>query len=155
MKKLFTVFAAAAVLAAGLYAQDVTNAMDTINTAGNAIGEATGASESLQGVWFDKKYNCNWQFQVNTGSEAFCVLKDADTNAVIYTFTRSNVKNFRGEMQSNQFVLSWESEAKNRVYKFAKDFSGSKDLKLDIYHNVYQERHNATITYVSADARVD
>jgi len=155
MKKLFTAFAVAAVLAAGLYAQDVTSGIDAATGAANAIGEVANVSETLQGVWFDQKYNCNWEFQVNTGSDAFCVLKDADTGAVIYTFRRGNVKNFKGEMESNKFVLSWDSDIKNRTYKFTKGFSTDLDLQLDIYHNVYEERHNAKIKYVSADARIN
>jgi len=155
MKKLFTVFAVAAVMTAGAFAQDVTGAMNTAAEAANAVGEAANVSETLQGTWFDSKYNCNWQFQVNTGSDAFCVLKDADTGATIYTFTRDKVKNFKGEMESNKFVLSWECPEKNRIYKFLKGFDSTKDIQLDIYHNVYQERHSATIKYVSADARVE
>ena len=155
MKKLFSAFAVAAVLAAGLYAEDVTGGMDAVTGAAQTIGETVGVSETLQGVWFDSKYNCNWQFQVNTGSDAFCVLKDADTGATIYTFTRDKVKNFKGEMESNKFVLSWECPEKNRIYKFLKGFDSTKDIQLDIYHNVYQERHSATIKYVSADARVE
>jgi len=60
MKKLFTAFAVAAVLAAGLYAEDVTGGMDAVTGAAQTIGETVGVSETLQGVWFDSKYNCNW-----------------------------------------------------------------------------------------------
>ena len=155
MKKLFTAFAVAAVLAAGAFAEEMTQAFDAAGSAANAVGEVANVSETLQGVWFDQKYNCNWQFQVNSGSDAFCVLKDADSGAVIYTFRRNNVKNFRIEAKSNTFTLSWESDVKNRTYKFSKEFSGNRDLQLDIYHNVYEERHNTTITYVSADARIN
>ena len=155
MKKLFTVFAVAAVLTAGAFAQDVTGGMDAVTGAATSIGETVGVSETLQGVWFDQKYNCNWQFQVNTGSDAFCVLKDADSGAVIYTFTRAKVKNFKGEMESNKFVLSWECPAKNRIYKFVKDFSADRDLQLDVYHNVYEERHSAKIKYVAGEASVN
>ncbi len=155
MKKLFTAFAVAAVLAAGLYAEDVTGGVDAVTGAASAIGEVANVSETLQGEWFDSKYNCNWQFQVNSGSDAFCVLKDATSGATIYTFTRANVKNFKGEMEANKFVLSWECPAKNRIYKFVKGFTADKDLQLDIFHNVYQERHSAKITFVSSDARIN
>ena len=154
MKKLFTVFAVAAVMTAGAFAQDVTGAMNTAAEAANAVGEAANVSETLQGTWFDSKYNCNWQFQVNSGSDAFCVLKDATSGAVIYTFRKSNVQNFKGEMESNKFVLSWDSNVKNRSYKFSKGFSAETDLQLDIFHNVYNERHNTKITYVSSEASV-
>lgn len=155
MKKLFTAFAVAAVLAAGLYAEDVTGGVDAVTGAAAAVGEVANVSETLQGVWFDSKYNCNWQFQVNTGSDAFCVLKDASSGATIYSFTRAKVKNFKGEMEANKFVLSWECPAKNRIYKFVKDFSANADLQLDIFNDYYQERHSAKITYVSADARIN
>ena len=154
MKKIFTIFAVAAIMAAGAFAQDVTGGVDAVTGAAAAVGEVANVSETLQGVWFDKKYNCNWQFQVNSGSDAFCVLKDADTGAVIYTFTRAKVKNFKGEMESNKFVLSWECPAKNRIYKFSKDFAGNTDLNLDIFNDYYQERHSAKITYVAGEASV-
>ena len=154
MKKLFTAFAVAAVLAAGVFAEDVTGGVDAVTGAAGAIGEVANVSETLQGVWFDSKYNCNWQFQVNTGSDAFCVLKDATSGATIYTFTRAKVKNFKGEMEANKFVLSWECPAKNRIYKFVKDFTADKDLQLDIFNDYYQERHSAKITYVNGEASV-
>lgn len=154
MKKIFTVFAFAAALTAGAFAQDVTGGVDAVTGAAATVGEVANVSETLQGVWFDSKFNCNWQFQVNTGSDAFCVLKDADSGAVIYSFTRAKVKNFKGEMEANKFVLSWECPEKNRIYKFSKEFAGNSDLLLDIFNNVYQERHNARITYVNGEASV-
>ena len=155
MKKLFTVFAVAAVMAAGAFAQDVTGGVDAVTGAAATVGEVANVSETLQGVWFDQKYNCNWQFQVNSGTDAFCVLKDASSGAVIYTFTRAKVKNFKGEMEANKFVLSWECPAKNRIYKFVKEFAGNSDLLLDIYNDYYKERHSTRITFVNADARVE
>lgn len=154
MKKIFTVFALAAVLSAGAFAEDVTSGLNAATGAAEAIGEVANVSETLQGVWFDKKYNCNWQFQVNSGSDIFCVLKDADSGAVIYSFNKNKVKNFRAEASTNAFTISWESEAKNRVYKFSKAISMDSDLDLDIYNNVYEERHNAKITYVAGQASV-
>lgn len=155
MKKVLFVLAALAVMGASAFAEDVTGALGAVGDAANSVSAATGISESLQGVWFDKKYNCNWVFSVNTGSDTFCTLKDADNNATIWTFTKNNTQKLRSEAGSDGFTLSWECEAKNRTYKFTKGISASRDLKLDIFHNVYNERHNATITYVSADARVD
>ena len=155
MKKLFTAFAVAAVLAAGLYAEDVTGGVDAVTGAAQSIGEVANVSETLQGVWFDSKYNCNWQFQVNSGSDIFCVLKDADSGAVIYSFNKKNVKNFRAEAKTNAFTISWECEAKNRIYKFSKAIASDTDLELDIFNNVYQERHSAKIKYVNADARIE
>ena len=154
MKKLFTAFAVAAVLTAGAFAQDVTGGVDAVTGAAAAVGEVANVSETLQGTWLDSKYNCNWVFQVNSGSEAFCVLKDASSGAVVYKFTRGNVKNFKGEMEANKFVLSWECPAKNRIYKFSQEFAGNSDLLLDIYNDYYKERHNARITYVSGEANI-
>lgn len=155
MKKLFTVIAVATVLATGVFAEDVTNGLNAASDAVSAMSEGANISETLQGVWFDQKYNCNWQFQVNSGSDVFCVLKDADSGAVIYSFNKKKVKNFRAEATTNGFTISWESEPKNRIYKFNKALSSDLDLQLDIFHNVYQERHSAKIKYVSADARID
>lgn len=154
MKKLFVAIAAAALLGAAAFAEDVTSSLNAATGAADAIGEVANVSETLQGVWFDKKYNCNWQFQVNSGSDIFCVLKDADSGAVIYSFNKKNVKNFRAEAKTNAFTISWECEAKNRIYKFSKAISMDSDLDLDIYNNVYEERHNAKITYVAGQASV-
>jgi len=154
MKKLFTAFAVAAALTTSVFAEDVTGGVDAVTGAASAIGEVANVSETLQGVWFDKKYNCNWQFQVNSGSDIFCVLKDADSGAVIYSFNKNKVKNFRAEAKTNAFTISWECEAKNRIYKFSKAISMDSDLDLDIYNNVYEERHNAKITYVAGQASV-
>ena len=154
MKKLFTAFAVAAALTAGAFAQDVTGGVDAVTGTASAIGEVANVSETLQGTWFDQKFNCNWVFQVNTGNDAFCVLKDASSGATIYSFTRAKVKNFKGEMEANKFVLSWECPAKNRIYKFVKDFTADKDLQLDIFNDYYKERHSAKITYVSSEASV-
>lgn len=155
MKKLFTVIAVATVLAAGVFAEDVTNGLNAASDAVSAMSEGANISETLQGVWFDQKYNCNWQFQVNSGSDIFCVLKDADSGAVIYSFNKKNVKNFRAEAKTNAFTISWECEAKNRIYKFSKAIASDTDLELDIFNNVYQERHSAKITYVTGQASVN
>ncbi|MEE3411914.1 MAG: hypothetical protein VZQ47_04095 [Treponema sp.] len=155
MKKLFVAIAAAALLGAAAFAEDVTGGVDAVTGAASAIGEVANVSETLQGVWFDKKYNCNWQFQVNSGSDIFCVLKDADSGAVIYSFNKKNVKNFRAEAKTNAFTISWECEAKNRIYKFSKAIASDTDLELDIFNNVYQERHSAKITYVAGQASVN
>ena len=154
MKKLFTAFAVAAALTAGAFAQDVTGGVDAVTGAASAIGEVANVSETLQGTWFDQKFNCNWVFQVNNDSKVFCVLKDASSGATIYSFTRAKVKNFKGEMEANKFVLSWECPAKNRIYKFSKEFAGNSDLLLDIYNDYYKERHSTRITYVSGEASV-
>ena len=154
MKKILVAIAAVALLGAAVFAEDVTSGFDAATGAVNAIGEVANVSETLQGVWFDQKYNCNWQFQVNSGSDIFCVLKDADSGAVIYSFNKKNVKNFRAEAKTNAFTISWECEAKNRIYKFSKAIASDTDLELDIFNNVYQERHSAKITYVAGQASV-
>jgi len=154
MKKLFVAIAAMAVLTAGAFAKDVTKALDAASDTASAMTEGANISETLQGTWFDKKYNCNWQFQVNSGSDIFCVLKDADSGAVIYSFNKNRVKNFRAESTTNGFTISWECEPKNRVYKFSKALSLDSDLDLDIYHNVYEERHNTKIKYVTGEASI-
>ena len=154
MKKIFVAIAVAAVLAAGAFAEDVTSGVDSLTGAAAAVGEVVDAKETLQGTWFDKKYNCNWCFQVNSGSDVFCVLRDATTNAVIYSFSRNNVKNYRAEATTSAFTLSWESEPKARLYRFSKSYTMDTDLDIDIYNNSYNERHKTKISYVSGEASV-
>lgn len=151
MKKLLVAFAVAAVAAMGAFAED-----DALNTAVGAAGTVgqiaadNGVSGTLQGTWYDSKYDCLWVLTVDSTANGLAELRDAN-GELIYKFTRNNVQNFKLGA-SNGLTVSFDCAAKNRQYKFTKPISGDKDLKLHVYNTEYNETHDATITYRSASA---
>lgn len=148
MKKFLIAFAVAAIAVAGAFAQDaVSDAMAAAEAAREDV------PQSLQGTWYDKKYDCNWVLSVNANSTALAKLVDASTGNVYYTFTKNNVKNFNQEFTvTNGAVITFECPAKNRTYRFVKPIS-NPDLDIDIYNTVYEERHTATLSFKSVEAK--
>ena len=148
MKKFLIAFAVAAIAVAGAFAQDaVSDAMAAAESAREEV------PQSLQGTWYDKKYDCNWVLSVNANATALAKLVDASTGNVYSTFTKNNVKNFNQEFTvTNGAVITFECPAKNRTYRFVKPIS-NPDLDIDIYNTVYEERHTATVTFKSVEAK--
>ena len=146
MKKFLIAFAVAAIAVAGSFAQDaVADAMAAAEAAREEV------PQSLQGTWYDKKYDCNWVFSLITTEKALCKLVDASTGHVYYKFTKDNVQNFQQKHDVTSGVtISFECAAKNRKYVFNKSISGTLDLNIDIYNTSYEERHQATITFKGA-----
>lgn len=144
MKKFLIAIAVAAVAATGLFAQNVSDALNAVG----AATEAAGVSESLQGTWYDKKYDCNWVFSLNSNATALCELRDAPTNELIYKFTKNNVQNYKQSMDvTNGLTIEFECAETNRKYKFVKPISGSPDLNMYVYNTAYDEKHEPTIVY--------
>lgn len=148
MKKFLIAFAVAAIAVAGAFAQDaVSDAMAAAEAAREDV------PQSLQGTWYDKKYDCNWVLSVNANATALAKLVDASTGNVYYTFTKNNVKNFNQEFTvTNGAVITFECPAKNRTYRFVKPIS-NPDLDIDIYNTVYEERHTATLSFKGVEAK--
>ncbi len=145
MKKFLIAFAVAAIAVAGVFAQN----FDDAKAAAEAAREEV--PQSLQGTWYDSKYDCNWVFALNTTETALCKLVDASTGSVYYTFTKNNVQNFKQEYDlTNGATITFECAAKNRIYKFIKPISGTMDLNIEIYHKVFAETHKATIVFKGA-----
>ena len=119
MKKFLIAFAVAAIAVAGSFAQDaVADAMAAAEAAREEV------PQSLQGTWYDKKYDCNWVFSLNTTEKALCKLVDASTGHVYYKFTKDNVQNFQQKHDVTSGVtISFECAAKNRKYVFNKSIS--------------------------------
>ena len=148
MKKFLIAFAVAAIAVAGAFAQDaVSDAMAAAESAREEV------PQSLQGTWYDKKYDCNWVLSVNANATSLAKLVDASTGNVYYTFTKNNVKNFNQEFTvTNGAVITFKKKKKNRTYRFVKPIS-NPDLDIDIYNTVYEERHTATVTFKSVEAK--
>ena len=143
MKKILIAFAVAAIAVAGTFAQDI---HDEARAAAEAAREEV--PQSLQGTWYDKKYDCNWVFALNTTEKALCKLVDASTGHVYYKFTKDNVQNFQQKYDvTSGAVVTFECAAKNRRYTFTKPIAGTMDLHIDIYNTDYQETHKATIVF--------
>ena len=148
MKKFLIAFAVAAIAVAGTFAQDaVADAMAAAEAAREEV------PQSLQGTWYDKKYDCNWVLSVNATATGLAKLVDASTGHVYYTFTKNNVQNFKQEFNmTNGAVVSFECAAKNRKYKFIKPISGT-DMQIEVYNTVNQETHNPTLPFKGADLK--
>lgn len=158
MKKLITVLAVSALFTAFSFAQDVDSQLKDAAAAAVATAEEQAKTavadtreehaQSLQGIWYDSKYNCNWVFTLNTDATALCELRMADTDELVYKFTKDNVKNFKQALDvTNGATFTWECPSKNRTYRFTKPINATKDLDLDIYNTYYKESHRATIVF--------
>ncbi len=151
MKRFLIVFAVAAIAVTGAFAQD-----DSLNTAVDAVGAVgqiaadNGVSGTLQGTWYDSKYDCLWVLTVDSTASGLAELRDAN-GGLIYKFTRNNVQNFKLSA-SGGLTVSFDCAEKNRQYQFTKPLSGDKDLKLHVYNTYYKETHDATITYKDGSA---
>ncbi len=149
MKKFLIAFAVAAIAVAGSFAQDA-----IADAQAAAVAAREEVPQSLQGTWYDKKYDCNWVLSVNATATSLAKLVDAKTGHVYYTFTKNNVQNFQQHYDmTNGAVISFDCAAKNRSYKFIKPISGTPDLNIEIYHKYYQETHNPTITFKGVDVK--
>lgn len=151
MKKFLVAFTVAAVAVMGAFAQD-----DSLNTAKDALGAVgqvaadNGVSGTLQGTWYDSKYDCVWVLTVDSTAKGLAELRDAN-GGLIHKFTRDNVQNFKMSID-NGIVISFDCAATDRQYSFTKALSTDKDLKLHVYNSYYKETHDATIAYRSASA---
>lgn len=153
MKKFLIAVAVTALAVAGSFAQDALS--DATSEARAAVDAAREeVPQSLQGTWYDKKYDCNWVLSVNASATGLAKLVDASTGHVYYTFTKNNVQNFKQEYDmTNGAVITFDCAAKNRSYKFVKPITATADLNIDIYHRGYEERHQATIAFRGAEAK--
>lgn len=149
MKKFLIAFAVAAIAVAGSFAQD---ALADAKAAAEAAREEV--PQSLQGTWYDKKYDCNWVLSVNATATSLAKLVDASTGHVYYTFTKNNVQNFKQTYDmTNGAVITFDCAAKNRSYKFIKPIASTADLDIDIYHKGYEEKHTARIAFKGAEIK--
>ena len=145
MKKILIVLAGLAVFAGSAFAQDAL---------GQAKAAADSVPQSLQGTWYDKKYDCNWVLSVNATATGLAKLVDASTGSVYFTFTKNNVQNFKQEYDmTNGAVISFECDATHRTYKFVKPISGTPDLNIEIHNRINNDVHQPTIVFKGADIK--
>ena len=157
MKKLHAISFVASVLLLSFFAVGCgsTPTPETVeDTVEDTVEESTpdvnverpSVSGSIQGTWYDEKYDCDWTLNVGASSKSI-TLRDAKSGSLIYKFTDDNTQNFDFQAGSDGITVQFDCAAKNRNYKFKKAVSLSKDLDMDIYNSKFNTRHQTVITY--------
>ena len=82
----------------------------------------------IKGTWQDTKYNANWTF----GADGKIVLTDSNTGAEYFTFTDSNVQNFKISAGTSGATITFDCSETHRSYKFNKPLSLNADLNMTI-----------------------
>lgn len=106
MKKLFAVLFVAAVMAVGAFADD----------------------SFPTGSWIDSNYDAEWVFGIDGKVE----LKDANTGALIFSFTKDQIKDYKLGATKDGLTMSFTCPATSRKYKFTKPLTLSTDLVMEI-----------------------
>jgi len=107
MKKILGIGAALVLGMAGLFALD--------------LGD-------IKGTWKDSNWDANWTFS----GDGKIVLKKASSGEEVFTFTDSNVQNFKLNTAASGVSISFDCKDTNRSYKFTKGLTLSTDLDLHI-----------------------
>lgn len=119
MKKLLTFVAVAAIALSSAFALD--------------LGD-------IKGTWKDVNYDANWTFS----ADGKIILTDAAGDTV-FTFTDTNVSEFRPEASSEGVGFSFYCKETGRKYKFLKPITLSTDLTMDIDRDWTDEGYNVSI----------
>ena len=120
---------------------------DTVEETSEEVSvERPSVAGSIQGTWYDEKYDCNWTLDVGASNQSI-TLRDASSDALIYKFTNDNIQNFDFAKGSDGITIQFDCAAKNRNYKFKKALNLSKDLDMDIYNSKFNTRHQTVIVY--------
>ncbi len=110
MKKVLALAVAALVSVAGAFALDL---------------------GGIEGTWKDEKWDANWTFNAS----GTITLSIASTGETVYTFSDSNISNFKANASVSGVSLSFSCADTNRSYKFTKPASLSTDLEMHIDPN--------------------
>ena len=100
MKKLFAVLFVAAVMVAGLFAEDF---------------------EFPKGTWVDANYNAEWVIGVDKVE-----LFDATDGSLIYSFTKDKIQDEKLEMTEEGLVYRFACKDTYRKYYFIKPLKSNK-----------------------------
>ncbi|MCQ2586584.1 MAG: hypothetical protein MJ174_00615 [Treponema sp.] len=125
MKKLFAVLFVAAVMVAGLFADD---------------------SAFPTGTWVDSKYNAEWVIK----ADGNITLKDAKTHNTIWVFKKDKVQNYNISVGLDGAKITFYCPATSRAYEFKKDLSLSADLVLTINPDWTDEDYQTSIKFKDA-----
>lgn len=95
---------------------------------------------SIQGTWQDENYKANWTFS----ADGKIVLTDSNGDEV-FTFTDSNITNFKPEASTDGAGFSFYCKETQRAYKFLKPVALSSDLTMSIDRDWTDEAYDVTI----------
>lgn len=95
---------------------------------------------SIQGTWQDENYNADWTFS----ADGKIVLKDSNGDEV-FTFTDSNITNFKPEVSKDGAGFSFYCKETGRSYKFIKPVTLSTDLSMSIERDWTDEAYDISI----------
>ena len=121
MKKLI-VFAIAAVMTAGLFALDL---------------------GGIKGTWQDKKWDADWTFS----ADGKIVLTKTSTGEVVYTFTDSDVQNFKVNADTSGVSITFDCKDTERSYSFKKGISLNADLDMIVDPDWTTEDYKTVIKF--------
>ena len=107
MKKLLALVAAAAVFTGSAFALN--------------LGD-------IKGTWQDSKWNANWTFS----ADGKIILTDSVTGEEYFTFTDSNVTNYKLDASTSGVSISFYCKETGRAYKFTKPITLNADLDMKI-----------------------
>lgn len=122
MKKILGIIAVLALTAASTFALD--------------LGE-------IQGTWQDSKWDANWTF----AADGTIKLTKASSGEAVYTFTDSNIKNFKLNAGTSGVTISFDCADTERSYKFTKPISLSADLDMHIDPEWTTSDYDTTIKF--------
>jgi hypothetical protein len=97
----------------------------------------------IKGTWQDNNWNADWTFT----ADGKIVLTDSTTGEVIFTFTDSNIQNFKLNADTNGVSISFDCKDTNRSYKFTKPIALNADLDMYINPEWTDTDYNKTITW--------
>lgn len=115
-------------------------------TAALIIGTAASFAFDLgeiQGTWQDATYDANWTFS----ADGTIVLTIASTGETVFTFTDSNVQNFKLDAATSGVSVSFDCSETDRSYKFTKPISLGTDLQMHINPGWSDTDYDTTITF--------
>lgn len=98
---------------------------------------------SVQGTWQDSKWDANWTFS----ADGKIVLSKASSGETVYTFTDSNVKDFKLDANTSGVSISFKCDETERSYKFTKGLTLSTDLTMTVDPDWNAEDYTTTIKF--------
>ncbi len=122
MKKVIAFISVAALFVAGTFALDL---------------------GSVKGTWQDSKWDADWTF----GAGGTIELTKTSTGEKVYTFTDSNVQNFKIDAGTSGVTISFDCKDTGRSYRFKKPASLSTDLDMHIEPNWTSEVYDTKIKF--------
>ncbi len=98
---------------------------------------------SIRGTWQDEKWDANWTFS----ADGKIVLTKASSGETVYTFSDSNVQNFKLDANASGVSVSFKCDETERAYRFTKAISAGSDLELTVDPDWTSEDYTTAIKF--------